>query len=83
SDISLIPYEQAYAPGYEDMRRRVPNNGLARKLVDFEPSTPLDDVIRNVAGAAAGGGNANEAMALAGSPLHPHAPGLVAAGSQI
>ena len=82
SSISLIPYEQAYAPGYEDMRRRVPNNGLARKLVDFEPKTPLDDVIRNVAGAAVAGVNGNEAMALAGSPLHPLGPGLVAAGSQ-
>jgi UDP-glucose 4-epimerase len=82
SSISLIPYEQAYAPGYEDMRRRVPDNGLARRLVDFEPKTPLDDVIRNVAGAALPGGNGNEAMALAGSPLDPQAPGLaVVAGA--
>jgi len=67
SSISLIPYDEAYAEGYEDMRRRVPNNALARELVGFEPSTPLDEVIRNVAGAASVGGHANEAMPLAGA----------------
>lgn len=67
SSIRLIPYDEAYAEGYEDMRRRVPNNALARELVGFEPSTPLDEVIRNVAGAASAGSQANEAMPLAGA----------------
>ncbi len=67
SDISLIPYAEAYAEGYEDMRRRVPNNGLARELVGFRPATQIDEVIRSVAGASGTGGPANEAMQLAGS----------------
>lgn len=67
SSICMIPYDEAYAEGYEDMRRRVPNNALARELVGFEPSTPLDEVIRNVAGAASAGSQANEAMPLAGA----------------
>ena len=29
SPISLVPYEQAYAPGYEDMRRRVSRTAVA------------------------------------------------------
>ncbi|MGO4491928.1 dTDP-glucose 4,6-dehydratase [Arthrobacter sp. 2YAF22_2] len=49
SDISLVPYEQAYAEGYEDMRRRVPDNSKARQLVGFDPKTTLDEIIKNVA----------------------------------
>lgn len=49
SSISLIPYEQAYAPGYEDMRRRVPDNTKARDLVGFNPTTSIDEIIANVA----------------------------------
>ncbi|MCC3266121.1 NAD-dependent epimerase/dehydratase family protein [Arthrobacter gengyunqii] len=49
STISLIPYDQAYAPGYEDMRRRVPNNTKSRELVGFNPTTTIDQIIANVA----------------------------------
>ena len=49
STISLIPYEQAYASGYEDMRRRVPDNTKARNLVGFNPTTTIDQIIANVA----------------------------------
>lgn len=51
SPIEHIPYEQAYAAGYEDMRRRVPDNTLAEQLVGYRPSTEIDDMIRAVAGA--------------------------------
>lgn len=50
SPISLVPYEQAYAEGYEDMRRRVPDNGKSRELVGFDPTTTLDEIILSVAG---------------------------------
>ncbi len=49
SPVVLVPYEEAYSSGFEDMRRRVPDNSLARELVGFVPSTPLDEMIRNVA----------------------------------
>jgi len=49
SPIALIPYASAYGAGYEDMRRRVPDNTLARELVGYLPATPLDEVIRLVA----------------------------------
>jgi UDP-glucose 4-epimerase len=49
SPIVLVPYEDAYAPGYEDMRRRVPDNRRANKLVGFVPHTPLTTMIRHVA----------------------------------
>jgi len=50
STVSLVPYEEAYGEGYEDMRRRVPDNTKARDLVGFNPTTTLDEIINNVAG---------------------------------
>ncbi|WP_375387195.1 NAD-dependent epimerase/dehydratase family protein [uncultured Amnibacterium sp.] len=49
SGIRLVPYDQAYAPGYEDMRRRVPDNAKARELIGFDPQTSIDDIIAGVA----------------------------------
>jgi UDP-glucose 4-epimerase len=50
SPIEHVPYERAYGPGYEDMRRRVPDNSLAARLVGYEPRTGIDDMILAVAG---------------------------------
>ena len=49
SPITLVPYDQAYGEGYEDMRRRVPDNTKAGELVGFDPTTTLDEIIVNVA----------------------------------
>lgn len=49
STIKFVPYEYAYAEGFEDMRRRVPNNTKAAALVGFDPVTGLDEIILNVA----------------------------------
>lgn len=49
SDVTLVPYEQAYSAGFEDMRRRVPDNTRAHELVGFVPRTPLDTMIADVA----------------------------------
>jgi UDP-glucose 4-epimerase len=45
SRIELVPYEQAYAAGFEDVRRRVPDISLARELVGFDPRTTLAEVV--------------------------------------
>jgi UDP-glucose 4-epimerase len=50
SPIVHVPYEQAYGPGYEDMRRRVPDNSLAHRLIGYDPRTSIEDMIRAVAG---------------------------------
>jgi len=49
SEIVLVPYENAYGAGFEDMRRRVPDNSLAHELVGYVPRTPVDEIIRRVA----------------------------------
>jgi UDP-glucose 4-epimerase len=42
SDIVLVPYEQAHATGFEDMRRRVPDTAKIRALIGWKPTTSLD-----------------------------------------
>jgi UDP-glucose 4-epimerase len=48
SGIQYIPYDEAYAPGFEDMMRRVPSVDKLRSLTDFRPTTPLDVIIDRV-----------------------------------
>jgi UDP-glucose 4-epimerase len=48
SPIEHIPYEKAYGPGFEDMRRRCPNIEKIRKLIGFEPKHDLDAMIQSV-----------------------------------
>lgn len=49
SPVKLVDYAEAYAPGYEDMRRRVPDNTLAGDLVGYRPTTSIDTMILRVA----------------------------------
>ncbi len=48
SEIQLIPYEQAYAKGFEDMQRRKPNVDKLESLTGYRPDTPLDQIIEDV-----------------------------------
>ena len=48
SKIVYVPYEEAYAPGFEDMRRRVPDLGKIHQLIGYEPSYTLDATLRRV-----------------------------------
>ena len=41
SEIIKIPYDQAYAPGFEDMQRRVPDISRIAGLVGWAPEVPL------------------------------------------
>ena len=45
STIDLIPYESAYAEGFEDMRRRVPDTTKIHDLTGWEPRRSLDDIL--------------------------------------
>jgi UDP-glucose 4-epimerase len=46
SSIRFLPYDQAYAPGFEDMLRRRPNIDKAARFTGFRPATPLDRIIQ-------------------------------------
>jgi UDP-glucose 4-epimerase len=49
SQIQYIPYEEAYGEGFEDMQRRVPSLEKARRLIGYQPTHKLDDIINDVA----------------------------------
>jgi UDP-glucose 4-epimerase len=48
SPIQLVPYDQAYDPGFEDMPRRVPDLSKIRDLIGYEPRVGLDQIIDTV-----------------------------------
>ena len=43
--VTYVPYDQAYGPGFEDMRARVPSIRKIREAVGFEPRTTLDEIL--------------------------------------
>ena len=50
SKIEMIPYDKAYAPGFDDMRRRKPLVKKLERFVSFKPQTPLREIVRLTAG---------------------------------
>lgn len=48
SEITFIPYAEAYAPGFEDMRRRVPSIEKVAALTGYRPRYTLDDILQEV-----------------------------------
>jgi UDP-glucose 4-epimerase len=48
SAIRLIPYDQAYESGFEDMSRRVPDLAKVSSLIRYEPRYNLDDILNHV-----------------------------------
>lgn len=48
SPIHLIPYEQAYESGFEDMERRVPDTTKLRARTGWSPRHSLDDILRDM-----------------------------------
>ena len=48
SEIVLVPYEQAYEAGFEDMPRRVPDLRKIHELIGYEPKVQLDEILRLV-----------------------------------
>jgi len=48
SPIVYVPYEDAYAPGFEDMRRRVPDISRIQGLLDWRPRIPLDETLARI-----------------------------------
>ena len=49
STIEYIPYEKAYAPGFEDMQRRVPDISKIKEAIAWQPQRDLKQIISDVA----------------------------------
>lgn len=50
STIRYVPYSDAYAPGFEDMRRRVPDTTKLRTVVGWSPQHTLAQILDDVIG---------------------------------
>lgn len=48
SKIVFTSYEQAYEEGFEDMLRRVPDLSKIHKLIDYQPTFNLDEILESV-----------------------------------
>jgi UDP-glucose 4-epimerase len=48
SEIVLVPYDQAYEAGFEDMPRRVPDVEKIRALTGYDPQVQLDETLDRV-----------------------------------
>jgi len=46
--IEMLPYTEAYGKGFEDMTRRVPDISKAKKLIGFNVTTQIDDILTKV-----------------------------------
>ena len=53
SEIRRIPYAEAYAPGFEDMQRRVPCTARIEQLLGWKPEYSLDQILVRVRDATA------------------------------
>lgn len=57
STTRLVPYSEAYPPGFEDLQRREPDLRRIREAVGFAPRRSLEETIRDIAAwMRAGGG---------------------------
>jgi UDP-glucose 4-epimerase len=48
SEIQVIPYDEAYEAGFEDMPRRVPDLSKITRLIGYEAKVGLDEIIERV-----------------------------------
>ena len=48
SEITYVPYAEAYGDGFEDMERRVPNIDLINQLVGWKPKRDLSTMIADI-----------------------------------
>ncbi|MFY9691976.1 MAG: GDP-mannose 4,6-dehydratase [Candidatus Acidiferrales bacterium] len=48
SEVTYMPYDQAYEPGFEDMPRRIPALEKLQRLTGFRPTTPLTAIVDRV-----------------------------------
>ncbi len=48
SEIRFVPYNEAYAEGFEDMQRRIPDLSKINRLIGYEPTRDLDQILADV-----------------------------------
>ena len=51
----FVAYDVAYGPGFEDLRKRVPDLTRIRQAIGFTPRYTLEQTIRDIAASMGGG----------------------------
>jgi len=67
SEITLVPYDEAYEEGFEDMARRIPDTSKIKAVIGWEPTRTLDDIITDVVATQRAASSARKAPATASS----------------
>jgi UDP-glucose 4-epimerase len=65
SDVTLVPYDEAYEPGFEDMPRRVPDLSKIERVLGWAPTRGLDQILDDVIQSERQGGMEISAAELA------------------
>ena len=48
SKVRFVPFQEAYAPGFEDMQRRVPDITRINRLLGWSPTRNLDETLKAI-----------------------------------
>ena len=48
ASMTFVPYDQAYAVGFEDMQRRIPDLAKIRRAIGFQPTHSLEKIVADV-----------------------------------
>ncbi len=85
SPIVFVPYTEAYAPGFEDMQRRVPDLSRIAAHIGWRPRRRLDDILASVIEHERGRNRPSDLRSLGAVGQEPtKSPvGMVAAGEKI
>jgi nucleoside-diphosphate-sugar epimerase len=67
SEIVLVPYDEAYEEGFEDMPRRVPDISKANKQIGFSPTVDLEGILKSVIAFHSGQQSQEQRSSVAGS----------------
>jgi UDP-glucose 4-epimerase len=57
SEIELVPYDEAYEEGFEDMQRRIPDTTRIKDRIGWEPQKSLDEILADVIAEHRAGGD--------------------------
>jgi UDP-glucose 4-epimerase len=64
SEIVMVPYAEAYAPGFEDMQRRVPDTTRVRELLGWVPRLDLAETLKQVIAYEGGMGTGDQGSGI-------------------
>lgn len=66
SPIELVPYDRAFGPGFDDLRRREPDLSRIRAAIGFEPRISLEQTIKDIAAHLASSAHSSGVQGAAG-----------------